>query len=116
MHLISFEDGFKSAGFIAEFISKLTYIPKCKYFSLYKNKYPFCFSISVEDQYFWTSGMVSDCKQGFSWCSVNQEIPKHQKLSLKDGGNCIAFDPLKRDMRSFNCTERLYFVCEVSLI
>jgi len=58
--------------------------------------------------------MISDCAEGFSWCAINQKFKTFQQdLSLYDGGNCIALDPISGELKSFNCTERLYFVCEV---
>jgi len=58
--------------------------------------------------------MVSDCAEGFSWCAINQKFKTFQQdLSLYGGGNCIAMDPIGGDLKSFQCTKRLYFVCEV---
>jgi len=60
--------------------------------------------------------MVSDCAREFSWCATNQKFPKFENdLILNDGGKCIAVQIKTTFLKSFKCTERLYFVCEVSI-
>jgi len=70
------------------------------------------FSLSVENEYLWTSGMVSDCKEEFSWCSINKKDSYPVDTSLKDT-KCLAMELTNMRMKSFNCSAKMYFACEV---
>jgi len=71
----------------------------------------------------WTSGMAVDCEGNFAWCSTNAKIDlqandwktdaKSQKcLALKVNHNVTNVTPAKERK---NCTEKLFFACEVIL-
>jgi len=64
----------------------------------------------VNNEYLWTSGMVSDCKQEFTWCSINEKVPHSMNASLK----CIAVDLNNYHIKTFNCNSKQYFACEVN--
>jgi len=75
--------------------------------------------LSVEMEFLWTSGIVSNCAQGFSWCSINQRVdPKMNKtvdgtkfLAVKFPYTNTDLDPVI--VRSFNSSTKFYFACEV---
>jgi len=72
--------------------------------------------LSVENEFLWTSGIVSNCAEEFSWCSVNQKVDPEMATTV-DGTKFLAVSlPLNTEsaqVRSFNSSTKLYFACEV---
>jgi len=72
----------------------------------------------VKEEYLWTSGMAVDCKESFSWCSINQKIDFDAidvNVDLTATGNCLAvvFSQDDSIFERIDCDKKLLFVCEV---
>jgi len=71
-------------------------------------------SLSVKNEYLWTSGMISNCKDKFSWCSINKKVRFHSSFYQNgDGTKCLAVDLDTVAMTHLNCNKEMYFACEV---
>jgi len=70
--------------------------------------------LSVKNEYLWTSGMISNCKNEFSWCSINKKVRFHSSFYQNgDGTKCLAVELNNLEMTHFNCSKEMYFACEV---
>jgi len=71
--------------------------------------------------FFWTSGMLVDCKGTFGWCPSNTKIVESPPSVVfdrnmgNDTGKCLALYVLTGMLSRFHCEEQLFFVCEVTI-
>jgi len=69
----------------------------------------------VDKEYLWTSGMVSDCKEKFTWCSVDKKV--EDSLEQNDiREKCLAVELNSGGLKSFRCSKEMLFACEVEYI
>jgi len=60
--------------------------------------------------------MISDCKENFSWCSLNQKVNISIFKREERVETCLAAEPPFTSLAGYNCEEKLYFACEVIIL
>jgi len=73
--------------------------------------------LSVNGEYLWTSAIVSDCKDEFTWCAINEKVTANWEVDrFLEGTKCLAVTFDQMTPKSFNCSSKKLFACEVVYI